>query len=314
MNLQDHFLKLANKMTSQIEYKLNPLISSQNPTRRRARIAASMRHKGERLQQIQSALFGLAKAAENGRVPEILAGIRHRTQVEMLLFHERLPSWGDSLASAHKLGIATDQRYQAARSALLSLTESREVDALQRQIKELEMELRIQKSPGFFVTPDEVVSTMIDLADIQQHHTILEPSAGLGNIADKLPKANLSVIEINYKRRHLLELKGHRIVGTDFLEHRGCYDRILMNPPFEKGQDIDHLYHAYDCLNVHGKLVAIMSAGPFFRQHHKDLKFRDWLCLNTAMVTDLPDKAFHQSGTGVATKLVEITKHGYGIM
>lgn len=314
MNLQDHFLKLANKMTSQIDHKFNPPISSQNPTRRRARIAASMRRNGERLQQIQSALFGLAKAAGNGGVPEILAGIRHRTQVEMLLFHERLPSWGDSLASAHKLGIATDQRYQAARSVLLSLIESRKVDALQRQIKELEMELRLQKSPGFFVTPDEVVSTMIDLADIQQHHTILEPSAGLGNIADKLPKANLSVIEINHERRHLLKLKGHRVVGTDFLKHRGCYDRILMNPPFERGQDIDHLYHAYDCLNVHGKLVAIMSEGPFFRLYRKDIEFREWLYSKTDLVTDLPDKAFSQSGTGVATKLVEITKHSYDTM
>ena len=35
-----------------------------------------------------------------------------------------------------------------------------------------------------------------------------------------------------------LALKGYNIVGTDFLEIQDTYDKIVMNPPFEGGQEI----------------------------------------------------------------------------
>jgi hypothetical protein len=50
-----------------------------------------------------------------------------------------------------------------------------------------------------------------------------------------------------------------------------------MNPPFEKGQDIEHVRHAYDQLKPGGRVVAIMSEGPFFRSDKKATEFRDWL-------------------------------------
>ena len=87
----------------------------------------------------------------------------------------------------------------------------------------------------------------------------------------------MSVIEINPTLRDLLETKGYNVVDCDFLEHTGEYDRIVMNPPFEKGQDIDHVRHAYELLKPGGKLVAIMSEGSFYRGDKKATEFREWL-------------------------------------
>jgi len=53
--------------------------------------------------------------------------------------------------------------------------------------------------------------------------------------------------------RKILEVKGFNVVGNDFLEHKKSYDRIVMNPPFENFQDIDHVRHAYDLLFLKDK-------------------------------------------------------------
>ena len=143
----------------------------------------------------------------------------------------------------------------------------------EQEIKELERELIGTKIPGYFPTPKTIVEEMIERADIEPGMKVLEPSAGKGNIADAIkaaePQAIIDVVEINSTLRNILEKKGYNIVGDDFLELTGDYDRIIMNPPFEKGQDIDHVHHAYSLLKQDGKVVAIMSEGPFFRNDKK---------------------------------------------
>ena len=54
-----------------------------------------------------------------------------------------------------------------------------------------------------------------------------------------------------------------------FLQTTGKYDKIIMNPPFENGQDIDHIRHAYSLLNDGGRVVCIMSEGTFYRNDKK---------------------------------------------
>ena len=67
-----------------------------------------------------------------------------------------------------------------------------------------------------------------------------------------------------------LEAKGYNLAGeSNFLDHEGEYDRIVMNPPFEAGQDIDHVRHAFQFLKDGGRLVSIMSPSPFFREDKK---------------------------------------------
>ena len=106
--------------------------------------------------------------------------------------------------------------------------------------------------------------------------------------------------------------KGHEVEFADFLSHQGSYNRILMNPPFEKGQDIEHVRHAYSLLAAGGRLVSVMSEGPFFREDSKAQGFRAWLSEVDATTEQLPEDAFQGADafreTGVRTRLVVIDK------
>src|SRR5690606_17755071 len=87
------------------------------------------------------------------------------------------------------------------------------------------------------------------------------------------------------------------------------YDRILINPPFEQLQDIDHIRHSYDVfLKAGGRLVAVCSAGAFFNSCKKAQSFRDWFEGLGGEVEDLPEGSFKASGTNVNTKIVIIDK------
>ena len=179
-------------------------------------------------------------------------------------------------------------------------------------IKEAERALVGRKIDGFFPTPKTLIDRMREEADISSEHRVLEPSAGKGDIAQALKEdaSNISVIEINSELRTLLEAKGFNPVATDFLGHNGTYDRIVMNPPFEKGQDIDHVKHAYDQLAPGGRVVAIMSEGPFYRQDKKASGFREWLDSVGGWSEENPAGSFKDAfrSTGVSTRLVVIDK------
>ena len=70
----------------------------------------------------------------------------------------------------------------------------------------------------------------------------------------------IKATEINFSLREALNKKGHNLTEeTNCLGHHGKYDRILMNPPFEKLQDIDHVRHCFDQLKEGGVLVAVMA-------------------------------------------------------
>ena len=81
-----------------------------------------------------------------------------------------------------------------------------------------------------------------------------------------------------------------------------------MNPPFEQGQDIEHVRHAFDWLATGGHLVAVMSNGSFFREDKKATAFRDWLAYVRGESYPLPEDSFKESGTGVRTRLAVIAK------
>ena len=104
-----------------------------------------------------------------------------------------------------------------------------------------EDELRGRELPGFFPTPRRVIEQMLDLAGIEPTHRVLEPSCGKGDILDAVrrehPDVHLAALEQNLTLQGVLTAKGYGELVSygDFLEHRGEYDRILMNPPFEEG-------------------------------------------------------------------------------
>jgi len=172
----------------------------------------------------------------------------------------------------------------------------------------------VDASTECFTTPGPIIELMIDYADIEDGQLILEPSAGTGAIASYLlknyPFLELDVIELNLTLKGILKSNQHNLVASDFLEFetKQGYDRILMNPPFRKLQDIDHVLKAYECLKLGGRLVSIMGAGAFFNSQKKAIKFRDWLYEIGGEFYDLPENSFEGSGTGVNSKIVIIDK------
>lgn len=181
-------------------------------------------------------------------------------------------------------------------------------------LKKIEREICLRPIPGFFPTPPDIVELILEHAAIEPGMKVLEPSAGKGNIVDAVrdscPEVDLTCIECNSALAEILRLKGHNVINGDFLEHKGEYDRIVMNPPFENLQDIDHVMHAYSLLKEGGILVSIMSESPFFRQDNKAVEFREWLDCLDGVSERLESGAFKNSerSTGVNTRIVYITK------
>jgi len=186
----------------------------------------------------------------------------------------------------------------------------REQEELRRKIAGL----KFSNIPGYFPTPEAVISLMIREAKLEPGFTVLEPSAGHGAIMDAAGPLVRSIegLEVNHTLVDILKRKGHIVAQADFMDWRYMdqnYDRVLMNPPFEKGQDIDHVMRAFSlALAPGGRLVAIMSAGAFFNTNSKAQGFRHWIGELGACVHELPDGSFKESGTGVSTKMIVIDK------
>lgn len=158
---------------------------------------------------------------------------------------------------------------------------------------------------NLFQTPEALASRMVELAGILPHHSVLEPSAGLGRLLKPILARNPDRVhaceqspdccaEI-YKQFPSVELS-----QGDFLEkHLGEFDRIVMNPPFKLRRDIKHIQHAAGHLAPGGVLVALCLAGykreETFRDHHN------------ASIERIPAGTFKAEGTQVETLLITIT-------
>lgn len=164
-----------------------------------------------------------------------------------------------------------------------------------------------KKTYQFFRTPVEVIKLMIDYADIEVSHRVLEPSAGDGAILKELfYAAGMGKVAVELNSTMAAELRTKfpltKIVEGDFLECNGSlgtFDRIIMNPPFTGGQDIAHIKHAMKFLNPGGRIVAICANGSKQTELLKPL---------ATIWEELPEDAFKESGTGVRTVLLTIEK------
>jgi len=180
----------------------------------------------------------------------------------------------------------------------------------------LERKMRISESkiPGFFPTPTRIADRMVTAADVRPGDRVLEPSAGTGRLADaaQAAGATVHVAESSHLLREELTARGHQLVGEDALRISGTYDKILMNPPFENGQDIAHVRHAFEHnLAPGGTLVSVMGEGAFFRERAADREFRDLLD-DHGHSEKLPEGTFKEGDhpTGVSTRMVVLHKPG----
>ncbi len=173
----------------------------------------------------------------------------------------------------------------------------------------------VKKTFEFFQTPPEVANLLVSHLNPRDGDLILEPSAGHGAIAEVVRAAcsdcKLSLIEIEPSNRQVLKESGFKLIGKDFLKYRKkkpLFDSIIMNPPFSKQQDIDHVMHAWKFLKPGGRLVAVMSAGTEFRQNKKAVKFQEFVQSIGGHVEQLPPESFKESGTGINTLFIVLDK------
>lgn len=161
-----------------------------------------------------------------------------------------------------------------------------------------------------FDTPPDLAKHLITAARIEPEMFVLEPSAGLGALADAAANlgGDVTCFELDPKRAFkLLDSGRHEVICYDFFKVPASpiYHRVVMNPPFTKGQDIAHVEHAMRFLKPGGRLVAIMSAGILFRTG-RQAALRQRVMDFGGTIAALPADSFNASGTSVATCLVTV--------
>lgn len=182
------------------------------------------------------------------------------------------------------------------------------------------------KNFGLFETPEKIALRLLSDAGVYTPETysgrgypklrVLEPSAGRGRIAIPAHKAGHSVvcIEVQPELARDLRITGLPIVNcADFLEVRSgsqWFDAVVMNPPFDRGRDVDHVLHALKFLKPGGKLAAIMAAGVEYREDRQTVAFRTLVERMGGRFRDLPPGSFAESGTNVNTVILTLTQGG----
>lgn len=177
--------------------------------------------------------------------------------------------------------------------------------------------VKVVSAPQLFATSRELAREAVATAGVMPGHRVLEPEAGTGVILDAIQNAltgadcgRVVAVEINRDLAAELERKrnltvyanesNYTIRQADFLEltpeDLGLFDRIVMNPPFVNGADIEHIKHAMKFLKAGGRLVSICAAGP--RQVRELKPLGEW--------RELPEGSFDHAGTGVHTAMVII--------
>ena len=170
-----------------------------------------------------------------------------------------------------------------------------------------------------FYTPVELADRVAALADPKPSERVLEPSIGEGALALAVTRREDSVSIVGYDRDvgAVLRAKDALLCSVisviDFLDvaPEPTFDLVVMNPPFTKDQDIDHVMHAWKFVRPGGRLVSIMSAtwshrgGGRFKKRQQFSAFVEGL---KGEVVDLGGDAFKSVGASVYTVLLRLTK------
>lgn len=165
-----------------------------------------------------------------------------------------------------------------------------------------------QQDFGVFYTPASLAARAADALKIRPGMSVLEPSAGMGALAEaaRARTAQVTCIDMLTKHAVMLEKLGFGFVLGDFLlcdpQDFPPFDRVLMNPPFAKQADAQHVLHALKFLKPYGRLVAIMSAAVTFRDTPWYRQVREL----ASSIEPLPPGSFKESGTSVNAVLVVI--------
>lgn len=131
--------------------------------------------------------------------------------------------------------------------------------------------MRVFNNPDLYPTPEDVIETMVSGLNMNGK-TVLEPSAGLGDIVDFCAGSGASVLacEIVPELREILNRKECQIIGENFLqvksEQVSHVDYIIMNPPFSA--DEQHILHAWDIAPEGCTVVSLCNWATLDKYDH----------------------------------------------
>jgi hypothetical protein len=183
-----------------------------------------------------------------------------------------------------------------------------------------EFHLTPAKKFGAFNSSPAVADRIAGWARIGKGSRVLEPSAGTGVLARMARDlgAVVQCVELQPGLAHELGLAGFAVRCADFLQLRptelgDLFDVIVMNPPFDRGRDCDHVRHALQFLAPGGQLFAVMAARAEYgedarhRALHKAIEPLE-SALGRDKWHDLPPGSFAHAGTNVNTVLLTVQK------
>lgn len=162
-----------------------------------------------------------------------------------------------------------------------------------------------QKGDIQFTSP-ELAKELVALAGVRKDSRVLEPEAGIGNIADAAKEVtdHVDCIERMTDFCEILKLKKHNVIGNDLLtaETAPIYDAVVMNPPFS--EECEHIKRAFDFLRPGGSLVAVCSSSIQWKSTRKYEQFRDWLSEHTHSIDECGAK-FEMTGVHTVVLVVD---------
>lgn len=155
-------------------------------------------------------------------------------------------------------------------------------------------------------TPPELAKELVALAGVRKDSRVLEPEAGIGNIADAAKEVtdHVDCIERMTDFCEILKLKKHNVIGNDLLtaETAPIYDAVVMNPPFS--EECEHIKRTFDFLRPGGSLVAVCSSSIQWKSTRKYEQFRDWLSEHTHSIDECGAK-FEMTGVHTVVLVVD---------
>lgn len=155
-------------------------------------------------------------------------------------------------------------------------------------------------------TPPELAKELVALAGVRKDSRVLEPEAGIGNIADAAKEVtdHVDCIERMTDFCEILKLKKHNVIGNDLLTAKTApiYDAVVMNPPFS--EECEHIKRAFDFLRPGGSLVAVCSSSIQWKSTRKYEQFRDWLSEHTHSIDECGAK-FEMTGVHTVVLVVD---------
>lgn len=314
--------KLADKLDSFVE-SLTKKIDSMSGERamrtpRQRRDAAAARYEKHNLELARDAASALAAGHRAGIVPESLH--KYKTMVDICGATRVRSAGGNSgyyaeIYPDHGNYYDTSPSAVALREFVAGGTDSSDLEA-RKAAQELENKLSRARSfdiPGFFPTPDHVIDIMFSGICLRDE-SVLEPEAGIGSIADRARAEGATVVCIERapQLHDILIAKGHNAICADFLEFepKPLVSTVLMNPPFENNQDVEHVMHAAKFIEPGGILRAILPSSAVSYGESKIRKrqaFSEWIDNHGGYWTQLPDQSFRNAFRSTNINCVMLT-------